>query len=133
MKEENDMLQSYKDRIKRQNDAVKNNYDKISCTIPKGTKDKIRSYGYSVNAFVNEAIRRYLAYLEPAKAVAAEEKQKFVLKDGRIASTPEEMNEWLREMQEEDAKKLEEEKYSGFAQEEYRDLTKTKEKLETNL
>ena len=69
MKEENDMLQSYKDRIKRQNDAVKNNYDKISCTIPKGTKDKIRSYGYSVNTFVNEAIRRYLAYLEPEKPV----------------------------------------------------------------
>ena len=88
MKEENDMLQSYKDRIKRQNDAVKNNYDKISCTIPKGTKDKIRSHGYSVNTFVNEAIRRYLAYLEPAKPV--EEKQQFVLKDGRIARTPEE-------------------------------------------
>lgn len=131
MKEENDMLQSYKDRIKRQNDAVKNNYDKISCTIPKGTKDKIRSHGYSVNTFVNEAIRRYLAYLEPAKPV--EEKQQFVLKDGRIARTPEEMNEWLREMQEEDTKKLEEEKYNGFTQEEYLDLTKSKEKFETNL
>lgn len=131
MKEENDMLQSYKDRIKRQNDAVKNNYDKISCTISKGTKDKIRSHGYSVNTFVNEAIRRYLAYLEPAKPV--EEKQQFVLKDGRIARTPEEMNEWLREKQEEDTKKLEEEKYNGFTQEEYRDLTKTKEKFETNL
>lgn len=131
MKEENDMLQSYKDRIKRQNDTVKNNYDKISCTIPKGTKDKIRSHGYSVNTFVNEAIRRYLAYLEPAKP--AEEKQQFVLKDGRIARTPEEMNEWLREKQEEDTKKLEEEKYNGFTQEEYRDLTKTKEKFETNL
>ena len=131
MKEENDMLQSYKDRIKRQNDAVKNNYDKISCTIPKGTKEKIRSHGYSVNTFVNEAIRRYLAYMEPTKPV--EEKQQFVLKDGRIARTPEEMNEWLREKQEEDTKKLEEEKYNGFTQEEYRDLTKTKEKFETNL
>ena len=131
MKEENDMLQSYKDRIKRQKDAVRNNYDKISCTIPTGTKDKIRSQGYSVNTFVNEAIRRYLAYLEPAKPV--EEKQQFVLKDGRIARTPEEMNEWLREKQEEDTKKLEEEKYNGFTQEEYRDLTKTKDKFETNL
>ena len=131
MKEENDMLQSYKDRIKRQNDAVRNNYDKISCTIPKRTKDKIRSYGYSVNTFVNEAIRRYLTYLEPEEPV--EEKQQFVLKDGRIARTPEEMNEWLREKQEEDTKKLEEEKYNGFTQEEYRDLTKTKEKFETNL
>ncbi|MGN9076544.1 hypothetical protein ACTM9V_03405 [Oliverpabstia intestinalis] len=43
------------------------------------------------------------------------------------------MNEWLREKQEEDTKKLEEEKYNGFTQEEYRDLTKAKEKFETNL
>lgn len=131
MKEENDMLQSYKDRIKRQNDAVKNNYDKISCTIPKGTKDKIRSYGYSVNTFVNEAIRRYLAYLEPEKP--AEEKQAPVLSDGSTPQTPEQWNEILYKMQAADAKKLEEEKYNGFTQEEYRDLTKTKEKLETNL
>ncbi len=131
MKEENDMLQSYKDRIKRQNDAVKNNYDKISCTIPKGTKDKIRSYGYSVNTFVNEAIRRYLAYLEPEKPV--EEKQSPVLSDGSTPQTPEQWNEILYKMQAADAKKLEEEKYNGFTQEEYRDLTKTKEKFETNL
>ena len=131
MKEENVMLQSYKDRIKRQNDAVRNNYDKISCTIPKGTKDKIRSYGYSVNTFVNEAIRRYLAYLEPAKPV--EEKQSPVLSDGSTPQTPEQWNEILYKMQAADAKKLEEEKYNGFTQEEYRDLTKTKDKFETNL
>ncbi len=131
MKEENDMLQSYKDRIKRQNDAVKNNYDKISCTIPKGTKDKIRSYGYSVNTFVNEAIRRYLAYLEPEEPV--DEKQSPVLSDGSTPQTPEQWNEILYKMQAADAKKLEEEKYNGFTQEEYRDLTKTKEKFETNL
>lgn len=131
MKEENDMLQSYKDRIKRQNDAVKNNYDKISCTIPKGTKDKIRSYGYSVNTFVNEAIRRYLSYLEPERPV--EEKQSPVISDGSSPQTPEQWNEILYKMQAADAKKLEEEKYNGFTQEEYRDLTKTKEKFETNL
>lgn len=131
MKEENYMLQSYKDRIKRQNDAVKNNYDKISCTIPKGTKDKIRSHGYSLNTFVNEAIRRYLAYLEPEEPV--DEKQSPVLSDGSTPQTPEQWNEILYKMQAADAKKLEEEKYNGFTQEEYRDLTKTKEKFETNL
>lgn len=103
----------------------------LRVVVPKGTKGRISGYGFSYNAFVNEAIRRYLAYLEPAKPV--EEKQQFVLKDGRIARTPEEMNEWLREKQEEDTKKLEEEKYNEFTQEEYRDLTKTKEKFETNL
>lgn len=38
---------------------VKENYDRISVTVPKGFKDKIKahadSYGDSVNAFINRA------------------------------------------------------------------------------
>lgn len=103
----------------------------LRVVVPKGTKGKISGYGFSYNAFVNEAIRRYLAYLEPEKPV--EEKQAPVLSDGSTPQTPEQWNEILYKMQEADAKKLEEEKYNGFTQEEYRDLTKTKEKFETNL
>lgn len=103
----------------------------IRVVVPKGTKGKISGYGFSYNAFVNEAIRRYLAYLEPEKA--EEEKQAPVLSDGSTPQTPEQWNEILYKMQAADAKKLEEEKYNGFTQEEYRDLTKSKEKFETNL
>ena len=103
----------------------------LRVVVPKGTKGRITGYGFSYNAFVNEAIRRYLAYLEPEKP--AEEKQSPVLSDGSTPQTPEQWNEMLYKMQAADAKKLEEEKYNGFTQEEYRDLTKTKEKFETNL
>lgn len=103
----------------------------LRVVVAKGTKGKISGYGFSYNAFVNEAIRRYLAYLEPEKPV--EEKQAPVLSDGSTPQTPEQWNEILYKMQEADAKKLEEEKYNGFTQEEYRDLTKSREKLGTNL
>lgn len=103
----------------------------LKVIVPKGTKGRISGYGFSYNAFVNEAIRRYLAYLEPEEPV--EEKQSPVLSDGSTPQTPEQWNEILYKMQAADAKKLEEEKYNGFTQEEYRDLTKTKEKFETNL
>ena len=103
----------------------------LRVVVPKGTKGRISGYGFSYNAFVNEAIRRYLAYLEPEEPV--EEKQSPVLSDGSTPQTPEQWNEILYKMQAADAKKLEEEKYNGFTQEEYRDLTKSKEKFETNL
>ena len=32
--------------------------------LPKGTKEKITSYGYTYNSFVNEAVARMLKYLE---------------------------------------------------------------------
>lgn len=103
----------------------------LRVVVPKGTKEKISGYGFSYNAFANEAIRRYLTYLEPEKPV--EEKQTPVLGDGSTPQTPEQWNEILYKMQAADAKKLEEEKCNGFTQEEYRDLTKTKEKFRTNL
>ena len=103
----------------------------LRVVVPKGTKGRISGYGFSYNAFVNEAIRRYLTYLEPEEAV--EEKQSPVLSDGSTPQTPEQWNEILYKMQAADAKKLEEEKYNGFTQEEYRDLTKSKEKFEINL
>lgn len=42
------------------NKYVKNNYDRINVTMPKGRKDKIKAHaegrGESVNAFINRAI-----------------------------------------------------------------------------
>ncbi|MGN9076543.1 hypothetical protein ACTM9V_03410 [Oliverpabstia intestinalis] len=61
----------------------------LRVVVPKGTKGRISGYEFSYNAFVNEAIRRHLAYLEPAKP--AGEKQQFVLKNGRIARRDERM------------------------------------------
>lgn len=42
------------------NKYVKNNYDRINVTMPKGRKDEIKAHaedrGESVNAFINRAI-----------------------------------------------------------------------------
>ena len=74
--------------------------------------------------FIRRTRQNILNDAEYAKDIAAQ---------GIVFPTVEPPNEILYKMQAADAKKLEEEKYNGFTQEEYRDLTKTKEKFETNL
>lgn len=40
----------------RQNDYIKNNFDRISVTLPKGTKERITATGESVNGFINKLV-----------------------------------------------------------------------------
>lgn len=57
MKEKN---KTAADQFKRQNDFIKNNYDRYSLTMPKGKKEKVieaaRKAGLSTNEFINAAI-----------------------------------------------------------------------------
>ena len=39
-------------QYKRQNAYIKDNYDRISVTLPKGTKDRIKAAGYSANGYI---------------------------------------------------------------------------------
>ena len=48
-------------RDKRQNEHIKENYDRVSVTLPKGTKERIKTKGESINGFI---IRSVLAELE---------------------------------------------------------------------
>lgn len=48
----------------RQNEFIKNNYDRISVTLPKGTKERIAATGESVNGFINRLVA---AALDPDK------------------------------------------------------------------
>ena len=41
---------------KRQNDHIREHYDRVSVTLPKGTKEKITATGQSINGFINQAI-----------------------------------------------------------------------------
>lgn len=63
-KTDEEILNSYKARIKRQNRAIKDNYDKVTATLPKGTIDRIRALGLSINAAINKSLLAYLDYLE---------------------------------------------------------------------
>lgn len=66
-------LKRYHERVKRQNDKVKDNYDRISATLPKGTIDRIRAHGETVNSFINMAVLEALDVLEEDDAPQAPE------------------------------------------------------------
>jgi hypothetical protein len=43
-------------QYKRQNEFIKNSYDRISVTLPKGTKDRIKATGESVNGYITRLV-----------------------------------------------------------------------------
>lgn len=44
-------------KYKRQNEYIRNNFDRISITLPAGSKEKIKSLGFSVNNYLNELVK----------------------------------------------------------------------------
>ncbi|EOS48266.1 hypothetical protein C810_01352 [Lachnospiraceae bacterium A2] len=63
-KTDQELLESYKARIKRQNNRIKKNYDKVTAALPKGTVDRIRALGLTVNGAINESLIAFLECLE---------------------------------------------------------------------
>ena len=47
-------------QYKRQNEFIKENYDRVSVTLPKGTKERILATGESVNKFINRLAEQEL-------------------------------------------------------------------------
>lgn len=61
-------LEAYrKQRQKQSNEIIKNNYDRISCTLPKGTKERITESGQTVNGLINKLVIEYLEELKKNK------------------------------------------------------------------
>jgi hypothetical protein len=72
MKTDKEIAEKARERAKKQNEAAKNNWDCISCRLPKGTKDRIQALGYTVNGFLNIIV---LAELERLEAEAPQTAQ----------------------------------------------------------
>lgn len=53
---------------KRQNKYIAENYDRVSLTLPKGTKQRITSKGETVNGFINRIALSELERLESGVA-----------------------------------------------------------------
>jgi hypothetical protein len=49
---------------KRQNNYIKKKFDRVSVTLPKGTKDKIIASGDTLNGFINKAVAAMLESVE---------------------------------------------------------------------
>lgn len=109
-----EMLEKYKQRIKRQNEKIKQDYDRASVTLPKGTKDRIQALGYTVNGFLNSVVLAELEKLEAEEPQATQTAQPETVKEEQPeqaqpkADPPEdvaELNNWLHQIQEENEQK----------------------------
>ena len=49
--------ESRKKKIAEQNEWIKEKYERITLIVPKGTKERIKGTGNSINGFINEAIK----------------------------------------------------------------------------
>ena len=62
---EKEQLEKLKVRYKKQNDKIKDNYERISVTPPKGMKEEIKTKtGKSINSFINELVENELKKYE---------------------------------------------------------------------
>lgn len=52
----------------RQNDYIKNNFERVSVTLPKGTKEKIKEEGKTANGLINELIANHFEEGQNRKA-----------------------------------------------------------------
>ncbi len=104
MKTDKEIAEKARKRAKKQNEAAKNNWDCISCRLPKGTKDRIQAQGYTVNGFLNAAV---LAELKKLEAEAPQTAQPETVKEEQPeqaqpkADPPEdvaELNNWLHQI-----------------------------------
>lgn len=107
MKTDKEIARKARERAKKQNEVAKNNWDCISCRLPKGTKDRIQALGYTVNGFLNIIV---LAELEKLEAEAPQTAQPEAAKEEQPEQThpkadaPEdvaELNNWLHQIQQE--------------------------------
>lgn len=59
-------------QYKRQNEHIKANYDRISITLPKGTKERIQAKGLTVNGYINMLVLEDLKRKEGKNASASD-------------------------------------------------------------
>lgn len=64
---EKQKLENLNKRYKKQNEAIANKYDRVSATLPKGTTERIKSLGFTVNGLINDLVLAELERLEHDK------------------------------------------------------------------
>lgn len=64
MKTPEQIAANARERARRQNEKAKENWDIISCRLPKGTKERIADLGLTANGVINTAVLAYLDTLE---------------------------------------------------------------------
>lgn len=49
--------ESRKKKIAEQNEWIRDRYERVTVVLPKGTKERIKETGNSLNAFINDAVK----------------------------------------------------------------------------
>ena len=61
-------LENLNKRYKKQNEAIAKKYDRVSATLPKGTTERIKALGLTVNGLINDLLFAELERLERDKS-----------------------------------------------------------------
>ena len=64
LKEQQEIIDRQRRRVKNQNEKAKENWDTVSCRLPSGTKKRITEKGLTVNGFINSLVLEELERLE---------------------------------------------------------------------
>lgn len=67
LQEKQAIIEKQKNRVKSQNEKAKENWDTVSCRLPKGTRKRITEKGLTVNGFINSLVLKELDRLENAR------------------------------------------------------------------
>lgn len=62
---EKQKLEKLNARYKKQNESIKENYDRVSVTLPKGTKERIKAKGESINGYISRLVIADLERMQP--------------------------------------------------------------------
>ena len=55
-------------QYRRQNEHIKENYDRVSITLPKGTKERIKAKGETVNGYITRLVIADLNETDPERS-----------------------------------------------------------------
>lgn len=64
LQEQQKIIDKQRKRVKTQNEKAKENWDTVSCRLPKGTKDRIKALGLTANGIINDSVLKELDRLE---------------------------------------------------------------------
>lgn len=64
LEEQQKIIDKQRKRVKTQNEKAKENWDTVSCRLPKGTKERIKALGLTVNGIINDSVLKELDRLE---------------------------------------------------------------------
>lgn len=64
LEEQQKIIDKQRKRVKTQNEKAKENWDTVSCRLPKGTRKRITEKGLTVNGFINSLVLQELDRLE---------------------------------------------------------------------